>query len=313
MADGSYEDRDGWIWIDGKLVPWRDAKLHILTHALHYGSGVFEGVRVYDGTIFKLNEHSTRLHESAKYLDFEIPWSVEEINEACIETVKAQGLSDGYVRPIAWRGAEDMGISAPNTKIHLSIAAWEWGSYFDPEQKMKGITLRIADYKRPDPATEPSQAKAAGLYMICTIEKHKAERLGFNDAFFLDWRGRVAEATGANAFFVKGDVVHTPIADCFLDGITRRTVIELAKKRGIEVIERVIMPEEMADFDQCFLTGSAAEVTPVSKIGEYSFAPGEITRQLMDDYSLLVRGKLCPRRPLLLSARLGIFADSVGE
>ena len=292
MTDLSYEDRDGWIWIDGELVPWRDARLHMLTHALHYGSGVFEGVRVYDGHIFKLTEHSTRLHESARYLDFEIPWSVEEINAACNEAVKAQGLKNGYVRPIAWRGAEDMGISAPKTKIHLSVAAWEWGSYFDPEEKMKGITLRMADYRRPDPATAPSRAKAAGLYMICTIEKHKADRLGFTDAFFLDWQGRVAEATGANVFFVKDDELHTPIADSFLDGITRRTVMDLAKKRGLQVNERRIMPEEMADFEQCFLTGSAAEVTPVSKIGEYSFVPGDITRDLMDDYSALVRGKL---------------------
>ncbi len=291
MADQPYDQRDGWIWIDGELVPWRDAKLHILTHALHYGSGVFEGERLYNGEIFKLNEHSERLHQSAKYLDFEIPWSVEEINTACRDVVKAQGLTDGYVRPIAWRGAEDMGISAQGTKIHLSVAAWEWGSYFDPEQKMKGITLRIADYKRPDPATEPSKSKAAGLYMICTIEKHKAERLGFADAFFLDWRGYVAEATGANVFFVKDDVLHTPLADCILDGITRRTVMDLAKKRGVEVVERIILPEEMAEFDQCFLTGSAAEVTPVSKIGDYSFEPGEMTRTLMDDYSHLVRGE----------------------
>lgn len=289
MADQPYDQRDGWIWIDGELVPWNDAKLHILTHALHYGSGVFEGERLYNGEIFKLNEHSIRLHESAKCLDFEIPWSVEEINKACRDVVEAQGLTDGYVRPIAWRGAEDMGISAQATKVHLSIAAWEWGSYFDPEQKMKGITMRIADYKRPDPATIPSKAKAAGLYMICTIEKHKAERLGFADAFFFDWRGRVAEATGANVFFVKDGVLHTPIPDCILDGITRRTVIDLAKKRGLDVVERVIMPEEMAEFEQCFLTGSAAEVTPVSQIGDYSFVPGEITRSLMDDYSRLVR------------------------
>ena len=291
MADQPYDQREGWIWIDGELVPWQDAKLHILTHALHYGSSVFEGVRVYDGKIFKLDEHSKRLRESAHYLDFEIPWTVQEISSACEQVVKAQGLTDGYVRPIAWRGAEDMGISAQKTKIHLSVAAWEWGSYFDPEQKMKGITLRFADYKRPDPATEPSKAKAAGLYMICTIEKHKAERLGFADAFFLDWRGRVAEATGANVFFVQEGVLHTPIPDCILDGITRRTVIDLAKKRDIEVIERVIMPEELTGFEQCFLTGSAAEVTPVSQIGDYSFVPGEITRILMDDYSDLVRGK----------------------
>ena len=291
MTDQPYDQRDGWIWIDGELVPWNDAKFHILTHALHYGSGVFEGERLYNGKIFRLTDHSKRLHESAEILDFKIPWSVEEIDAACNAVVEAQGLTDGYVRPIAWRGAEDMGISAQATKIHLAIAAWEWGSYFDPEEKMKGIRLRIADYKRPDPATEPSKAKAAGLYMICTMEKHKAERMGFHDAFFLDWRGQVAEATGANVFFVKDNVLHTPIPDCILDGITRRTVIELAKKRGIEVVERVIMPEEMAEFEQCFLTGSAAEVTPVSQIGDYSFVPGELTRSLMDDYSRLVRGE----------------------
>jgi branched-chain amino acid aminotransferase len=292
MAEQPYDQRDGWIWMDGELVPWRDAKLHILTHALHYGSAVFEGERCYGGNIFRLDDHSARLHESARLLDFEIPWEAEEISEACREVVRAQGLKDGYVRPIAWRGAEDMGVSAQKTQIHLAIAAWEWGSYFDPEEKMRGIRLRLADYRRPDPATEPSKSKAAGLYMICTIEKHKAERMGFADAFFLDYRGLVAEATGANVFFVAGDgVLHTPTTDCILDGITRRTVMELARKRGIEVVERHIKPEEMAGFEQCFLTGSAAEVTPVSQIGDYDFEPGETTRLLMDDYSALVRGE----------------------
>jgi branched-chain amino acid aminotransferase len=289
MATQPYDDRDGWIWMDGELVPWRDARLHVLTHALHYGSAVFEGARIYDGRVFKLSQHSQRLHDSARYLDFEIPWSVAEIDAACKQVVAANNLTDGYLRPIAFRGAEDMGVSAPATKVHVSIAAWQWGSYFDPEQKMKGIKLRFADYRRPDPATEPSRSKAAGLYMICTVEKHKAERLGFADAFFLDWQGRVSEATGANVFFVKGDALHTPIADCFLDGITRRTIIDLARARGIEVIERRIMPEEMAEFEQCFLTGSAAEVTPVSQIGDYRFTPGELTRQMMDDYAKLVR------------------------
>lgn len=289
MGKQPYDDRDGWIWMDGKLVPWREAQLHVLTHALHYGSGVFEGARIYNGKVFKLTQHSERLHASARYLDFEIPWSVAEIDAACNEVVAANGLTDGYLRPIAFRGAEDMGVSAPATKIHLSIAAWEWGSYFKPEEKMKGIKLRFADYRRPDPATEPSRSKAAGLYMICTVEKHKAERLGFADAFFLDWQGRVSEATGANAFFIKDGELHTPIADCFLDGITRRTIIELARARGIEVIERRIMPEELGGFEQCFLTGSAAEVTPVSQIGDYTFTPGEMTRTLMDDYARLVR------------------------
>jgi branched-chain amino acid aminotransferase len=289
MGKQPYDDRDGWIWMDGKLVPWREAQLHVLTHALHYGSGVFEGARIYNGKVFKLTQHSERLHASARYLDFEIPWSVAEIDAACKEVVAANELTDGYLRPIAFRGAEDMGVSAPATKIHLSIAAWEWGSYFAPEQKMKGIKLRFADYRRPDPATEPSRSKAAGLYMICTVEKHKAERLGFADAFFLDWQGRVSEATGANVFFVKGNELHTPIADCFLDGITRRTLIDLARARGYEVIERRIMPEELSDFEQCFLTGSAAEVTPVASIGDYAFTPGDITRELMDDYARLVR------------------------
>ena len=292
MADQPYDDRDGWIWMDGRLVPWRDAKLHILTHALHYGSGVFEGMRCYDGGIFRLDDHSRRLHDSASYLDFEIPWSAGEISAACREVVEKQGLSDGYVRPIAWRGSEDMGVSAQKTEIHLAIAAWQWGSYFDPEEKMRGIRLRMADYRRPDPATEPSKAKAAGLYMICTIEKHKAERQGYADAFFLDYRGLVAEATGANVFFEKEGRLHTPLPDCFLDGLTRRTIIDLAQKRGVEVVERHIEPEEMAGFDQCFLTGSAAEVTPVSQIGQYSFTPGQLTRTLMDDYSALVRGQL---------------------
>lgn len=292
MAGESYDDRDGWIWMDGDLVPWREANLHILTHALHYGSGVFEGERAYNGRIFKLTEHSQRLHDSAAYLDFEIPWSVQDIDDACNKVMAANNLTDCYVRPIAWRGPEDMGISAPLTKVHLAIATWAWGSYFDPEQKMKGIRLRMADYRRPDPATEPSRSKAAGLYMICTIEKHKADRQGYDDAFFLDWQGRVAEATGANAFFIKGNQLHTPTADCFLDGITRRTVMDLARGHGIEVIERRIMPEELADFEQCFLTGSAAEVTPVSQIGDFTFTPGDMTRQLMDDYSKLVRGEL---------------------
>jgi len=291
MADLPFDDRDGWIWIDGELVPWREAQLHILTHALHYGSGVFEGERLYNGRIFKLRQHSERLLYSARELDFEIPWSAAQIDDACNEVVRAQKLTDGYVRPIAWRGAEGMGLSGKATKIHLAIAAWEWGSYFNPEEKMQGIRLRFAKYKRPDPATAPSTAKAAGLYMICTIEKQRAEAEGYADAFFLDWRGHVAEATGANAFFIRDGVLHTPMADCFLNGITRQTIIELAKKRGIEVIERRIQPEELADFEQCFLTGSAAEVTPVSQIGEYNFTPGDLTRQLMDDYSALVRGE----------------------
>ncbi|MGD0531159.1 MAG: branched-chain amino acid aminotransferase [Methyloceanibacter sp.] len=288
MATDPYDQRDGVIWMNGELISWRDARVHLLTHALHYGSAVFEGERVYDGQIFKLTEHSQRLHESAKGLDFEIPYSVAEIDRACREVVRANGLVDGYVRPIAWRGSEQMGVAAQATKINLAIAAWDWGSYFDPAARLKGLRLTIAQYRRPDPRTAPAKSKAAGLYMICTIEKHRAERAGFADALMLDWRGQVAEATGANIFFVKEGVLHTPTPDCFLDGITRRTVIGLAKQRGWKVSERVIMPEEMAGFSECFITGTAAEITPVSEIGPYRFTIGDITRTLMNDYSALV-------------------------
>ena len=287
-ASQPYDQRDGYIWLNGELIPWRDARVHMLTHALHYGSAVFEGERVYDGEIFKLTEHSQRLIESAKGLDFEIPYTVAEIDQACREVVRANKLVDGYVRPLAWRGSEQMGVSAQATRINLAIAAWDWGSYFDPAARNKGLRLKIADYRRPDPRTAPAKSKAAGLYMICTIEKHRAEREGYADALMLDWRGQVAEATGANIFFVKDGVLHTPLPDCFLDGITRRTVIGLAKQRGLKVIERPIMPEEMADFSECFITGTAAEVMPVGEIGPYKFVVGDITRVLMDDYSALV-------------------------
>jgi branched-chain amino acid aminotransferase len=288
MASAPYDQREGFIWLNGKLRPWQDAQVHVLTHALHYGSAVFEGMRAYDGEIFKLNEHSKRLHESAKILDFEIPYSVAEIDKACREVVRANKLTDGYVRPIAWRGSEQMGVAAQATKINLAIAAWDWGSYFDPAAKQKGLRLTFAHYRRPDPRTAPAKSKATGLYMICTIEKHKAERAGYADALMLDWRGHVAEATGANVFFVNDGVLHTPIPDCFLDGITRRTVIGLAKQRGLKVVERVIMPEELAGFSECFITGTAAEVTPVAEIGQYRFAVGDITRMLMSDYSAFV-------------------------
>ncbi len=288
MAAQPYDDRPGVIWMDGAFVPWAEAKLHVLSHGLHYASAVFEGERAYGGVIFKLDEHTRRLHESAGVLGFEIPWSVEAINRACQDLLVRQGHTDAYVRPIAWRGSEMMGVSAQQTTIHLAIAVWEWPSYFKPEERLKGIRLDIARYRRPDPATEPAKAKATGLYMICTISKHEAERKGYADAMMLDWRGQVAEATGANVFFVKDGVIHTPTPDCFLDGITRRSVIGLARKRGYEVVERAIMPEEMSGFEQCFLTGTAAEVTPVSEIGPYSFTVGEITRTLMDDYSALV-------------------------
>ncbi|QWK76966.1 branched-chain amino acid aminotransferase [Ochrobactrum sp. BTU1] len=291
MAAISFDQREGFIWQDGEFVAWKDAKVHVLTHGLHYASAVFEGERAYGGEIFKLTEHTERLHESARILGFEIPYSVDEINDACRELLKKQGSEDAYVRPIAWRGSESLGVSAQNNRIHLAIAIWQWPSYFSPEEKMKGIRLDIAEYCRPDPRTAPSRSKAAGLYMICTISKHAAEAKGYADALMLDWRGQVAEATGANVFFVKDGALHTPKPDCFLDGITRRTIIDLAKRRGLEVIERVIMPEEMETFSECFLCGTAAEVTPVSEIGKYHFKPGEITNLLMNDYTAEVQPK----------------------
>jgi branched-chain amino acid aminotransferase len=286
-----FHDRDGLIWMDGSLVPWRDAKVHVLTHALHYASSVFEGERAYEGEIFKLTEHTERLVESARILDFTIPYSVAEIDQACRDVIAANKLSDCYVRPVAWRGSEQMGVSAQFAKIHLAVAAWDWGSYFPMEQRLKGIRITNAVYRRPDPACAPSKAKAAGLYMICTIEKHRAERAGYSDALMLDWRGRVAECTGANIFFIKDGVIHTPDASCFLDGITRRTVIDLAKARGITVVDRAIMPEELSSFTECFITGTAAEVTPVSEIGEHKFKPGKITETLLNDYMELVKPK----------------------
>ena len=289
MTAEPFDQRDGFIWFNGEMVAWREAKIHVLTHGLHYASAVFEGERVYGGDIFKLTEHTERLHSSAKLLGFDIPFSVAEIDQACRDAVRANDIVDGYVRPIAWRGSEQMGVSAQNNKINLAVASWYWGTYFDKEQRLKGIRLCMAEYCRPDPRTAPSKSKATGLYMICTIEKHRAERMGYADALMLDWRGRIAESTGANIFFVKGDELHTPTPDCFLDGITRRTVIGLAKRRGLNIVERPIMPEEMANFEQCFLTGSAAEVTPVSEIGDYRFTVGEITRTLMDDYTAEVQ------------------------
>jgi branched-chain amino acid aminotransferase len=284
-----YDQRDGFIWLNGKLVPWADAKVHVLTHAMHYASAVFEGMRAYGGEIFKLTEHNQRLHKSAKILDFEIPYSVAELDKAARDALRANKLTEAYVRPIAWRGSEQMGVSAQHTKTNVAIAVWDWGSYFDPALRAKGLRLAIAEYRRPDPRTAPVESKAAGLYMICTIEKHRAERAGYADALMLDWRGQVAEATGANVFFVKDGVLHTPLPDCFLNGITRRTVIALAKQRGLKVIERAIMPEEMAEFSECFITGTAAEVTPVAEIGPYRFTIGDITRNLMDDYAALIR------------------------
>ncbi|PWB65893.1 MAG: branched-chain amino acid aminotransferase [Bradyrhizobiaceae bacterium] len=287
----TFDQRDGVIWLDGKLVPWADAKLHVLSHGLHYGSCVFEGERAYGGAIFKCTEHSERLKRSAEILDFTIPWSIPEIDAAKRLVLEKNGQKDAYVRPVAWRGSEMMGVSAQQNTIHLAIATWEWPSYFDPAQRLKGIRLDLADYRRPDPKTAPTLAKAAGLYMICTISKHKAERKGYADAMMLDWEGRVAECTGANIFFVADGRIHTPTADCFLDGITRKTTIELARRRGLEVVERRIMPEELSGFSECFITGTAAEVTPVSEIAEWRFTPAAITQQLMDDYTAEVQPK----------------------
>jgi branched-chain amino acid aminotransferase len=286
-----FDQIDGVIWYDGVLVPWADAKLHVLTHGLHYASAVFEGERAYGGRIFKSTEHSERLKRSANVLDFEIPYSVAEIDAAKRLVVERNGKTDAYVRPVSWRGSEMMGVSAQTNKIHLAIASWEWPSYFNPTERLKGIRLDLAEYRRPDPKTAPCTAKAAGLYMICTISKHKAERKGYADAMMLDWQGRVAECTGANIFFIKDGVIHTPAADCFLDGITRRTVIDLARRRGIELIERRILPDELTGFSECFITGSAAEVTAVSEIADWRFTPGSITKQLMDDYTAEVQPK----------------------
>jgi branched-chain amino acid aminotransferase len=286
-----FDQRSGVIWMDGKLVPWADAGLHVLTHGLHYASAVFEGERAYGGKIFKLREHTERLRGSAEILDFEIPYGADEIDAACNLVLEKNGAPDAYVRPIAWRGSEMMGVSAQHNTIHLAIATWEWPSYFDPAQRLRGLRLDLADYRRPDPLTSPCKSKAAGLYMICTISKHRAERKGYADALMLDWRGRVAECTGANVFFVADGKLHTPEPDCFLDGITRRTVIELAKRRGIDVVERAIFPEEMASFGEMFLSGTAAEVTPVAEVGDYRFTPGAITQTLMNDYTAEVQPK----------------------
>ena len=291
MAAQSYDRLEGVIWYDGKVLPWNDANLHVLSHGLHYGSCVFEGERAYGGQIFKNKEHAERLKRSANVLDFDIPYSVGEIMAAKQLVVDKNGRKNAYVRPVAWRGSEMMGVSAQSNTIHLAIASWEWPSYFDPEQRLKGIRLDLAEYRRPDPKTAPCRAKAAGLYMICTISKHRAERRGYADAMMLDWEGRVAECTGANIFFVKDGKIHTPIADCFLDGITRQTVIALAKKRGIEVVERRIMPDELTGFAECFITGSAAEVTAVAEIADWRFTPAAITKQLMDDYTAEVQPK----------------------
>lgn len=286
---GGYDDRDGHIWMDGKMIPWREANVHILTHAMHYASSVFEGERAYNGKIFKSREHSERLQRSAKMIDFEVPYTVDELEAAKAEVLAASGLQDAYVRAIAWRGAgEDMGVASSRNPVRVAIAAWEWGAYYG-EAKMKGAKLDISKWKRPSPETIPSHAKAAGLYMICTMSKHAAEAKGCSDAMMYDYRGYVAEATGANIFFVKDGEVHTPDPDCFLNGITRQTVIGMLKERGITVHERHIMPEELASFEQCWLTGTAAEVTPVGQIGDYMFEVGALTREIAESYEKLVR------------------------
>ena len=284
-----FDDRDGVIWFDGKLMPWRDAKIHVLTHGLHYASCVFEGERAYGGHVFKLTEHSQRLVNSAEILGFKLPWSTAELDAATREVIAANKLVDCYVRPVAWRGSEMMGVSAQKNTIHVAIATWEWPAYFSPELREKGIRMTFSKWRRPAPDTAPTSSKAAGLYMICTLSKHAAEQDGYADALMLDYRGQVAEATGANIFLgLKGEL-HTPKPDCFLDGITRRTVIELAKRRGVKVIERAILPEELAQAEEVFICGTAAEVTPVGEIGPHKYKVGAITRQMMEDYGNEVR------------------------
>jgi branched-chain amino acid aminotransferase len=291
MAPGSsYDDRDGYIWMDGNLVEWRQAKVHILTHAIHYASSVFEGERAYGGRIFRSEDHSRRLIASGKAMDIPLPYDVEEIEQAKADVMRANGLSDAYVRVVAWRGAgPDMGVASARNPIRMAVAAWEWGAYYG-DAKMKGAKLDISKWKRPSPETIPCHAKASGLYMICTMSKHAAEAKGCSDSLMMDYRGYVAEATGANVFFVKDGAVHTPTPDCFLNGITRQTVIDMVKERGIEVVERHIMPDELESFEQCWLTGTAAEVTPVGQIGDYGFEVGALARDIATDYERVVRG-----------------------
>ena len=287
-----YDKRSGKLWFNGQAIDWSNAKIHVLNHGLHYASCVFEGERVYDGEIFKLEEHTERLFYSAERMGINVPYSKEEINNACKEIINIQKVQNGYVRPVIWRGSEMMAISAQKNKIHVAIATWEWGSYFDPALKLKGIKLNISSWRRPSPNSIPWDTKAAGLYMICTLSKHEAESKGFTDSLMLDHEGNIAEATGANIFFKnKKSELHTPIPDSFLDGITRRSVIQIAKNKGVKVIERKIAPEEMKDFTGCFLTGTAAEVTPVSQIDKYNFEVCDLIKDLNDSYQSLVRKK----------------------
>ena len=284
-----YDDRDGHIWMDGQLLPWRDAKIHFLTHALHYASAVFEGIRCYNGKIFKLQEHTDRLLEGCGMMDMKIGYTAQQINEACLETVRANNIVDGYLRPLAWRGPEQMGVTAQQTKIHFAVAAWQWPSYFPAELREKGIRIVTSRWRRPSPQNGPVHAKAAGLYMICTLSKHESENAGYHDALMLDYRGHVAELTGANFFIVQNGELHTPVADCFLRGITRQTVMDLARAEGIKVVERTIMPEELAQADECFATGTAAEVTAIGEIDGRTYTVGPVTRLLRDKYEKLVR------------------------
>lgn len=284
-----FDDRDGQIWFDGAMVAWRDAKLHVLTHGLHYASCVFEGERVYNGHVFRLRDHSERLRRSAEILGFDLPFTVEELDAATRQVVAANGIVDGYVRPVAWRGTEMIGVSAQQTRIHVAIATWQWPTYFSAEARKAGIRMTWSRWRRPAPDTAPTQSKAAGLYMICTLGKHEAEAQGFHDAMMMDWRGQLAEATGANVFLLIDDKLHTPTPDCFLDGITRRTVIDLARARGVEVVERAMMPEDLGKAREVFLTGTAAELTPVGSVDDHRFTPGQLTEMLSADFNELVR------------------------
>ena len=288
----NYADLNGFIFFDGEIVEWKKAKLHVLSHGLHYASSVFEGERSYNKKVFKEIEHTNRLIHSAKSLGFDLPYNSEEIIKIRKMVIDANNISDGYIRPVAWRGSEMMGISAQDNTIHFALAAWEWPSYFSPEAKLKGIKLNISKWKRPDPSTAPVNTKAAGLYMICTLSKHEAERQGFDDSLMLDYRGYIAEATGANIFFVKDEELHTPIADCFLNGITRQTIITIAKEQGINVIEKRIKLQDLKNYQECFVTGTAAEVTPVNQIGDYKFTPGLICKNLIENYTILTKNQI---------------------
>jgi len=290
MIEKAYHDRDGHIWMDGEFVDWRETKVHILTHSLHYGSAVFEGNRAYEGEVFRLNDHSQRLINSARLLGYEIPYTLDQIDAACKETLAKSGLGDAYMRPVAWRGSEMMGVASKNNQIHLAVAVWHWGSYF--EDKMKGIRMCIADWKRPAPDTIPCKSKAAGLYMICTLSKDAAQAKGYDDALMFDYKGRIAECTGAHIFFVRDGELHTPTNDCLLEGITHNTVVKLAEKRGYKVFKRDIYPSEMAHFTECFVVGTAAEVTPVREIQGIKYTPAEVCHALASDYDALVRGKI---------------------